>query len=73
MAMSSLDDRDEIIAKQSSMKRVDAIRDALIQAGVPAYKIHTGAFGEERLKCNESTEACWQRDRRVEVLLSTAN
>ena len=34
-------------------------------------KILTGAFGESRPKCNESTEACWQSDRRVEVLIGT--
>lgn len=46
-----------------SDRRVDAVRDALIQAGVPASKIRTGAFGDARLT----------RDRRVEVLISTAN
>jgi len=51
--------------------RVNAIRDALMKAGVPADRIQTGAFGESRLKCSESTEACWQRDRRVEVLIGT--
>ena len=52
-----------------SERRVNAIRDALVTAGVSGNKIHTGAFGESQLKCNESTEACWQRDRRVEVLI----
>jgi outer membrane protein OmpA-like peptidoglycan-associated protein len=55
-----------------SERRVNAIRDALIKAGVPADKILTGAFGESRLICNQSTEECWQRDRRVEVLISTS-
>lgn len=51
-----------------SERRVNAIRDALVEAGVPGNKIQTGAFGEQRLQCNESTEACWQSNRRVEVL-----
>jgi len=55
-----------------SERRVDAIRDALVKAGVAGDKIETGAFGEQRLLCNDSTEACWQTDRRVEVLISTA-
>ena len=55
-----------------SGRRVEAIRDALVKAGVSGDKIKTGAFGEQRLQCNESTEACWQSDRRVEVLISTA-
>lgn len=46
-----------------SDRRVRAIRDALIQAGVPASKIQTGAFGDTRLA----------RDRRVEVLVKTIN
>jgi outer membrane protein OmpA-like peptidoglycan-associated protein len=54
-----------------SQRRVDAVRDALVQAGVPTAKIQTGFFGEARLKCSESTEACWQRDRRVEVFIGT--
>jgi peptidoglycan-associated lipoprotein len=52
-----------------SERRVGAIKDALTKAGVSAEKIQTGAFGESRLKCNEQTEACWQLDRRVEVLM----
>ena len=55
-----------------SQRRVNATRDALVNAGVSGDKIQTGAFGERRLQCNESTTACWQRDRRVEVLISTA-
>jgi peptidoglycan-associated lipoprotein len=54
-----------------SERRVGVIRDALIKAGVPAARIHSGAFGESRLKCTDKTEECWQRDRRVEVLIST--
>jgi len=53
-----------------SQRRVDTIRDALIKAGVPNYMIQTGAFGTERRNCQASTEACWQRNRRVEVLIS---
>jgi len=55
-----------------SGRRVHAIRDALVKAGVSGDKITTGAFGEQRLQCNESTQECWQRDRRVEVLISTS-
>ena len=44
-----------------SERRVNAIRDALVKAGVPGDKIRMGAFGEQRPLCNESTAACWQR------------
>jgi outer membrane protein OmpA-like peptidoglycan-associated protein len=46
-----------------SDRRISAVRDALIQAGVPASKIQTGTFGDA-----QST-----RDRRVEVLIRTIN
>jgi len=46
-----------------SDRRVSAIRDALVKAGVPATKIQMGAFGDTRLA----------RDRRVAVLVCTAN
>jgi outer membrane protein OmpA-like peptidoglycan-associated protein len=50
-----------------SERRVNAIRDALVKAGVASDKIQTSAFGEQKPLCNESTDACWQRDRRVDV------
>lgn len=54
-----------------SERRVNAIRAALGNAGLAADRIHTGAFGEQRPLCSEVTEACWQRDRRVEILIGT--
>ena len=56
-----------------SQRRVSAIQDALVKAGVASDRIETGAFGEMGLKCGESTEQCWQRDRRVEVLIRPRN
>jgi outer membrane protein OmpA-like peptidoglycan-associated protein len=44
-----------------SDRRVDSVREALLAAGVPAYKIYTGTFGDPLLR----------RERRVEVLFST--
>lgn len=54
-----------------SERRVNAIRDALLAAGVPGDKIKTGAFGEQRPLCNQGTEACLQSERRVEVMISS--
>ena len=55
-----------------SERRVNAIREALVTAGVADNRIKAGAFGESQPKCNESTEACWQADRRVEVLIGNS-
>jgi len=46
-----------------SDRRVGTVRDALIVAGVPSYKVQVGAFGDPQ----------FSRDRRVEVLLSTGS
>jgi hypothetical protein len=43
--------------------RVNAVRDALIDAGVPANRIKIGAFGDSKLR----------RDGRVEVLIMTGS
>jgi outer membrane protein OmpA-like peptidoglycan-associated protein len=55
-----------------SERRVNAIRDALVKAGVASDKIQSGAFGEQKPLCNEATAACWQSDRRVVVLISSS-
>jgi len=44
----------------SRERSVSNVRDALIDAGVPAYKIQTGAFGDPQMR----------RDNRVAVLVS---
>ena len=54
-----------------SQRRVIAVRDALIRAGVSADRIETGTFATPRAVCNDSTERCAQRDGRVEVLSRT--
>ncbi len=54
-----------------SERRVNAIKAALMKAGVADDKIATGAFGESRPTCSDNTEGCMQRDRRVEVLMGT--
>jgi len=39
-------------------RRVDAVRDALINAGLPADKITKEGFNQTRFQCNESTDGC---------------
>ena len=56
-----------------SQRRVATVRDALIQAGVPADRIETGTFGTDRFMCNSSIEQCSQREGRVEVLVRASS
>lgn len=55
-----------------SKKRVDAVRDALISAGVATERIRVGAYGELNTVCKAKGAACLQLDRRVEVLVAPA-
>jgi hypothetical protein len=59
MAVNGTDPKDQTL----SDNRVEAVRQSLIAAGVPAYKIRTGSFGDETNR----------RDRRVEVLFISAS
>jgi peptidoglycan-associated lipoprotein len=38
----------------------------LTALGVPAARLEITSFGEEKPMCQESTESCWSRNRRVE-------
>jgi len=56
-----------------SERRIATVRDALIQAGVSADRIDTGAFAAQRANCRDAVELCSQRDGRVEVLVRSSN
>lgn len=44
--------------------RADAVKNALIQAGVAGDRIKTISYGKEKPFCTESNESCWQQNRR---------
>jgi peptidoglycan-associated lipoprotein len=44
--------------------RADAAKNALVTAGVAASRIRVVSYGKEKPFCSESTEECWQQNRR---------
>jgi peptidoglycan-associated lipoprotein len=44
--------------------RANAVKQALVQAGIPADRIRTISYGKEKPFCTESNEQCWQQNRR---------
>jgi peptidoglycan-associated lipoprotein len=50
--------------------RANAAKNALVQAGVSATRIRTISYGKEKPFCNESTESCWQQNRRAHFVYS---
>ncbi len=50
--------------------RAEAVKNALVQAGVNGANIRTVTFGKEKPFCTESNESCWQQNRRGHFVLS---
>ncbi len=49
--------------------RANAAKTALVSAGVPASRIRVVSYGKEKQFCSESTEACWQQNRRAQFAI----
>jgi peptidoglycan-associated lipoprotein len=45
--------------------RADAAKNALVSGGVAANRIRVVSYGKEKPFCSESTEECWQQNRRA--------
>jgi peptidoglycan-associated lipoprotein len=45
-------------------KRANSVKNALTAGGISASRIKTISYGKEKPFCTESTEACWQENRR---------
>ncbi len=45
--------------------RALAVKNALVSMGIAANRIKTISYGKEKPFCSESTEACWQQNRRA--------
>lgn len=45
-------------------RRASAVKQFLVSLGVSADRINTVSYGKEKPFCMESTEACWQQNRR---------
>ena len=45
--------------------RAESARSALVNAGIAATRIRVISYGKEKPFCNESSEECWQQNRRA--------
>jgi peptidoglycan-associated lipoprotein len=46
-------------------RRANVVKEFLLNQGVPANRINTVSYGEERPQCREETEACFAKNRRA--------
>jgi peptidoglycan-associated lipoprotein len=51
-------------------RRAQAVRQFLISLGVSADRVDTVSLGKERPFCTQSTEECWQENRRGHFVMS---
>ncbi len=49
-------------------KRSESVRKMMELLGVGGNQVEAVSFGEEKPRCNESTEACWAENRRVDIV-----
>jgi peptidoglycan-associated lipoprotein len=45
-------------------RRASAVKEYLVSLGIPADRVVTVSKGKEEPVCTEESEACWQRNRR---------
>lgn len=50
--------------------RARLVRDTLITAGLEKSRVRLGSPDRGRLLCSEGSEACWQQNRRVEIVVA---
>ncbi|HEV2064694.1 MAG TPA: peptidoglycan-associated lipoprotein Pal [Thermoanaerobaculia bacterium] len=51
-------------------RRANAAREYLASLGIDATRMKTVSYGKERPGCTESTEACWQKNRRAPFVIT---
>jgi peptidoglycan-associated lipoprotein len=51
-------------------KRADEVKAYYVRLGIPADKIATVSYGEEKPVCFEANTTCWSKNRRADTLLS---
>jgi len=51
------------------LKRADAVKKSLVAEGIDAKRISMVSYGESNPVCNDKTQACWAKNRRVDFKL----
>jgi len=49
-------------------RRGNSVLDLMLTEGASARQIEVVSYGEERPVCRQSSESCWERNRRVEIV-----
>ena len=49
-------------------RRGNSVLDLMLAEGASASQVEVVSYGEERPVCRQSSESCWERNRRVEIV-----
>ncbi len=49
-------------------RRAQSVKDFLISMGIPTNQLTLISYGKDRPVCSDATEACWQRNRRANIV-----
>ena len=52
-------------------QRAAAAKSYLVQVGIPSAQLLTLSYGKEKPMCTQSTEACWQKNRRIHIVAAS--
>jgi peptidoglycan-associated lipoprotein len=52
-------------------RRANAARDYVDSLGIASSRIRTVSYGKERPACTESSESCWQQNRRAHFVITS--
>ena len=52
--------------------RADAAKAYLVGVGIPSDQLGVVSYGKEKPVCTESTESCWQKNRRIHIVADAA-
>ena len=51
-------------------KRANEVKAYYVRMGIPSSRITTVSYGKEKPVCFEASQACWQKNRRADTLVS---
>jgi peptidoglycan-associated lipoprotein len=51
-------------------RRANAAKEYLVSLGIDGSRVRTVSYGKERPFCTESTESCWQKNRRAHLVIT---
>jgi peptidoglycan-associated lipoprotein len=49
-------------------QRAESAKSYLVQVGIPGGQLGVISYGKEKPVCQDETEACWQKNRRIHIV-----